>query len=341
MSSLGISGATSILYSAFDKQTNVNKKILDIKRQLEVQLNAYTASLPDIEKDKGYCYYSSEKDRIERKRENESSSFDCKIATLEAKKKALIEEIDSRIEKIEKEKKILEEKLDGERLRYENEMKRLREKFETAEPQTQSYKKLQSSLLIAERELDEANKEIRDAHHQYEISQEKIKSRVLHEQDIKQREILRIERIEKDEAVQRAEERSKREHEEYMVRYNQRETNKNITEVVETIYTPPPPEIKKVEGGVKKAGKKVEGRVSFPLNVRTKYSVKQLDQLQDEYIDREEDFPDDQQDVFNRCFAYAMRREDKTGWQIDKYNHENEQRDGDIMSEKEFANIFK
>jgi len=244
MENLGLSSAQQNLMDSFEKETTIQRKIEEMKKQIKIQEGAFQASLPELEKDKTYCYYHSEKQRVNKKLDNETAAFDSKISTLDARKKAFIEEIDSKIaalearkktfieevdskmEKIESDKKTWQEKLDDEALRYEKEMERVREKIENAVPTSLTYRKLKQALTLAEEEEKVAVEERRAAHAAYERASAKAIKQAQAEADRQLREAKRLEQVERDAAVAAWEARMERENRESLERAKAREAAK-------------------------------------------------------------------------------------------------------------------
>jgi len=223
MAYLGLASSQQTLMDSFDKESALQKKVDEIKKQLKIQEGAFLASLPDIEKDKTYCHYYAEKQRVNKKMDSEAATFDSKIATLEAKKKATIDEIDSKIEKIENDKKRWQEKLDDEALRYEKEMGRVREKIENAVPTSLTYRKLKESLGIAEEEYKVSLEERNAEQTAYEIANKRAQRQAQEEADRKMREQKRLEKLERDEALAALDARLARENKESLERQRQRD----------------------------------------------------------------------------------------------------------------------
>jgi hypothetical protein len=94
--------------------------------------------------------------------------------------------------------------------------------------------------------------------------------------------------------------------------------------------------IKSDPGGVKS----VE-RINHPLCPKKKYSIKQLDELQDRYIEEGLDMTKEEEDMYSRCWAYAERLEGRPQWAARHYNHIGEKKDGDIIPEEEFKKMLK
>lgn len=335
METLGTSITESAVQNVLAKQALNAKKLQDIKKQIEILEGAHTASMKSVEHDKGYCYYMSERNRVTKKRDVDASSFESKIATLEAKKKAFIEEIDSKIEKVERDKKSFEERMDAESERYELEMARIRTKFEDSTPTSQTYRKAQEALKVAEREEKELVDEFSAAVRANTIAHDKQLQRRQREQDARDREVainLEAKRQEEIKAIEarRAQER-KEEEERAKKRVEEAKLAKSSTTIVRTEFVPPPSKNKKVTPG---------GQISFPLLPNKRYTIKQLDELQDKYIEEGKDMTAEEELMFSRCWAYAERLESRPQWFANRYNHVDEKKEGDIMSEEDFKKII-
>ena len=231
MENMGFNACNNHLFACYDKEKVIRRKMEEITKQVKIHEGAYLASLPDLTKDKTYCYYFSERQRVNNKLDNENSVFDSKIAALEAKKKAFMEEIEAKIEKVENDKKIWQAKLDSEAARYEGEMNRVREKIESAVPTSLTYRKLKQSLEIMEQEEKEAMEETRIALQAQGLAMQKMIKAAQQENDRKEWEMKREEELQRQEAVAAEDRRLERENREYMERYKKREQEAKAAKV--------------------------------------------------------------------------------------------------------------
>lgn len=342
MEALGVAATDSTLQNVLSKQALNRKKILDIKKQIEILEGAHTASMKSVESDRTYTYYISERDRVNRKRDIDSATFDSKIATYEAKKRAFIEEIDSKIEKVERDKKAFEDKLDVELERYSGEMARIRTKYEDSTPTSQSYRKAQEALRVAEREEKELIDEFSEAMRVHQVATTKQLLRAQREQEAKRREIAALEEAKRQEEIKaiearRAQER-KEDEEKAKKRTEQARALRASQPVPETPKAEPPPQTPKAQPPPKATKKKLQ--LSFPLFATKRYSIQQLDELQDRYIEEQKEMTAAEEDMFSRCWAYAERLEERPQWFANRYNHIGEKKDGDIIPEDEFKKMF-
>jgi hypothetical protein len=324
------------LHSIIAQMTANDKKIESVKSDIKVQEDAFDAIPRDIEGTSGYKYYLTEKERIARGMTSTTHTFDSKIADLEAKKQIMMDEFDRKIQKVEAEKAAGLAKLESQNGYYDKLMLEMREKAEKAVPTSLTYRKLIAQLAQSEKEKIEIQKTYNEVLARHLAQAEKRSQQMQREQEAKRRQAEQLDRAERQRAQEEYDARIKRENEESLARYRQREAAKTTI-----VSTPPPPENKipttpPVKRKVKIAPKE---SISFPLNPRTRYTIQQLDELQDKYI--EEDMTKEDAEMFSRCWAYASRWNNSAGWHAYRHNHVGEEKDGDIISEKDFREMFE
>jgi hypothetical protein len=373
MNQLGVSVTSAHLDSILAKQNAVDKKIIEIKKQIEIQEGAHRQSMSSIESNKGYAYFLSEKQRVEQKTEQLLTFYDSNIDAFEAKRESLIQDIERKIEALEAKKKIInddidrkielerknkknsEDKLSLEQKRNEEKLETIRTRHEEGCPTSLSYRKLQESLVIAEREKKDLDAEWRLGVEQNNIAIHRQMERAKRDMEAEQRKRTLEEEAKQAEERQKIEAMREQQRQEDIQKARKRSLEARmarnamaITTIEETLddeTTTPPPPSPPPQGGGTPPSNVVEAvrrrQIDFPLNIKEKYSIKQLDELQDRYIEKEEDFPKEEVVVFNRCWAYACRREGKLDWEENIYNHVDENKDLDVMTEAEFLKLFR
>ena len=332
----------TMLMTAMEAMSAHSKKIEKIKCDIRIQEEAFNAIPRSVETSNGYKYYLTEKERIARGLSATMNSFDAKIADLEAKKKVMMDEFDRKIQKVESDKAAGLEKLENQNGYYDKLMLEMREKVENAQPTSLVYRKLVAQLAQSEQEEVRMKEEYTKLIAANTLIVQKRQRDAMREMEVKERERLRLEKVVRDEAIAALDAKCKKEQDEYIVRY------KTVYQPTEIVITPTPSEKKTETGGVAKAKripKKVEPeseplveKISFPLNPRKRYTIEQLDLLCDET-----DYDSVSQkdwEMQGRCYAYAMRWKGSTGWEASNYNHINEERDGDVIPEDEFEQMF-
>jgi hypothetical protein len=340
------------------------KKYETVKRQIEVQLEAFSQIPRNLNDNSGFRYYTSEREKVSKKLDEESGRLQRDISTLEAKKQAAIEAIeadyrdkitrlenkrDAAVAAIEAEARskisIMESKseqfcakLQGDADRLTMDIERVQSKLECPEPQTPAYRKLKADLGKSEEEMVEAKKRYIESNAELLKAFDRHQDRLRQENAEKERAMMREQAIRDEEAMKRIEHQRenerKAEDERAAMRLKEALAAMNTpTEIVPTpvVKTPPPPPApkkkEKVKGGVK---------LSFPLNAKTKYSYNDL-------CDMELNFDYDtlsQQDeeLHSKLMAYAARRENIKGWQSNRHNIDDH---GYTISEEDFEAFYK
>lgn len=344
-----------------DSLRAAEKKYDTVKRQIEVQLEAFSQIPRNPHDNSGFRYYTTERDKVSKKLDEESSRLQRDISTLEAKKQAAIEAVEadyrdkinrlenkrdaavaaiqaeahSKISVMESKSEQFCSKLQGDAERLTIDIERVQNKLECPEPQTPAYRKLKADLGKSEEELAEAKKKYIDANSElmkaFDIQQERVRREAINREMVMAREqavrdaeeMKRIEQMRENERKAEDERARQRVKEAYA-------TMNTPTEIVTPRAPPPPPAPKKkekVKGGVK---------LSFPLNPKIKYRY-------DDLVDMEVNFDYDtltpqDEELHSKLSAYAARRENIKGWMNSKHNLDDK---GYVMTEEEFEALYK
>jgi hypothetical protein len=340
------------------------KKYETVKRQVEVQLEAFSQIPRNLNENSGFRYYTSERDKVSKKLDEESSRLKRDIYTLEAKKQAAIEAVeadyrdkitrlenkrDAAVAAIEAEARskisIMESKADqycaklqGDAERLTIDIERVQTKLECPEPQTPAFRKLKADLAKSEEEKIEAKKRYIDSNAELMKAFDRKQEQVRRENAQKEMIMMREQALRDAEEIKRIEQQRenerKAEEERAQMRLKEALAAMNTpTEIVATpvVKTPPPPlapkKKEKVKGGV---------ILSFPLNPKKKYSYADLCEMESNF-DYDTLTPQDEE-MHSKLMAYAARREQINGWMCNRHNIDDK---GYLITDEEFEAFYK
>jgi len=325
--------STSEALSALDATTlivtRLCKKIETIKHDMKVEEDTFIERKQPLDKDTGYLYYVREREAATRASTKVIEEAEAKIAALESKRDAAIAaikaEYDRKIEAIERKK---EHDSDGHIKRAQSHhlnVEGMSSKHEASRPNTQTYIKLKNNLETTLKESEDAEDKYQEANAQWLRTTERQSAARMrdYKEEQKAKEIARL-LIENEERKTIAA-KQVADHEAYMARYKERSS---VPIHPQTSIAP-----KK-----KCIAKKKFEEIDFPLDIRRKYTIEQIDDL-NERTDLDELTEEDNK-ILARVWAYASRRYDRVGWQSNIYNHINEDKDYDVMSVADFDAIY-
>jgi len=159
------------------KLSSVEKRIELVKRQIEVQMDAYSLVPKDIAGNQTLQYYRKELDRINTSTEQSINAIDAQIQALEARKR------------------IIQDKSDSERKRYFDLLESKTAKLEDPEPDTPAFRRLKADLSKLVLEEVAAREEYVTANTAYMIALDKqARSRMAEAQEAERRMLEKVER---------------------------------------------------------------------------------------------------------------------------------------------------
>jgi len=212
----------SQLISAMDNLVKSGTKIEQIERSIRVQIEAFDAIPKDVEGNSGYKYYCSERQRITKAIEATNASYDSKLLTLEAKKKAAMEEFDIKISALEAKKLQEVAKLEAQDEQYSKSIEEVRDKIENAKPTSLAYRKLVADLEEAKKHDAQMRSEHEKVLAAYDIALAKKKRAHLKELEDEKRRLEMEQKQARIEAEAEYERKCEREQKEYLERYRAR-----------------------------------------------------------------------------------------------------------------------
>jgi hypothetical protein len=185
--SLSVNDAMNALSKISSRQNAVEKKIEKAKHDIQVEENAFLSRKTPLDKDVGYNYYITERDKAIRSSELAAKDIDDKIASLEAKKAAAIADFDRRIE-------ALEQKRESEKLKHleradmhQKNVDTTAAKYDGMKPTTATYTKLVANLAEYEKEKVSVEAEYREATTTLTVAMNKQRERTLYEMEVIER----------------------------------------------------------------------------------------------------------------------------------------------------------
>jgi len=234
----------SQLISAMDNLVKSGTKIEQIERSIRVQIEAFDAIPKDVEGNSGYKYYCSERQRITKAIEATNASYDSKLLTLEAKKRATIDDIEAKkqaiIEELERKKETIVadyeikisaleakkgqevEKLEAQDEQYSKSIEEARDKIENAKPTSLAYRKLVADLEEAKKHDVQMRSDHEKVLAAYDIALAKKKRAHLKELEDEKRRLEMEQKQARIEAEAEYERKCEREQKEYLERYRAR-----------------------------------------------------------------------------------------------------------------------
>jgi hypothetical protein len=186
-SSLSVNDAMNALSKISSRQNALEKKIEKANHDIQVEENAFLSRKTPLDKDVGYNYYITERDKAVRASELAAKDVDDKIASLEAKKAAAIADFDRRIE-------ALEQKRESEKLKHleradmhQKNVNTTAGKYDDMKPTTATYTKLVANLAEYEKEKVSVEAEYREATTTLTVAMNKQRERTLYEMEVIER----------------------------------------------------------------------------------------------------------------------------------------------------------
>ena len=320
--------------------TAVQKKVETIKTSITVAENAHALLQPSVENDKGYCYYTREKEKAIKSGEANVKELESKINTLEArrdafiddlekkkeafleemerKKDAHIKDVDRKIEELERKKDIAREEYERKAEYHGNNALAMAEKLQVSKPTSLAYRKLLSSLEEAEKEFEAVDLEYKNALADMTTASARQAERAAREEQQRLQQLDLEKKLADERALQEIERRRNKEREEEMQRARDRVAASKLAATA-VVSSPPqntPPTQKivkevKTSKGVETANKPVE----WPLDATKEYTLEYLDSI----VVTEEMYSQDPSDIYEDRRSYATYKSRAHGWADSKY----------------------